>query len=63
MSNSLEVIGTSSRGSLCKGLGHLKMKDVVGRPRKLSKILRNPIEIGCGLKKGLGRKITYKKIT
>lgn len=59
----VSVEDSNSHTSLCNGLKVLKMKGLVGRPRKRSKKFRNPFDFGCSLKKNLKKKSTLKNRT
>lgn len=52
VSNSLvEGEANSSHNSLCKDLQLLKMKGQVGRPRKNSRGVKNPFDLGCSIRR------------
>lgn len=50
------VEDSNSHTSLCNDLKVLKMKGLIGRPRKKNRNFRNPFDFGCNLKKNLRKK-------
>lgn len=60
VSSNLGKDDSNSHGSLCNGLKVMKMKSLVGRPRKKAKSFRNPFDFGCGLKKNINKKFKCK---